>query len=349
MRRPMKTKLIKEDIFDIDPKGIARAAQIIKRGGLVGIPTETVYGLAANALDETAVGRIFKAKGRPQDNPLIVHVTGRDWVERYALEIPKKAFVLMDAFWPGPLTVILKKSPDIPDIVSAGLPSAAFRCPSHPVAAAIIKEAGVPVAAPSANSSGRPSPTRAEHVLKDLGGKIDAVVDSGECGVGVESTVISLCTEVPRVFRPGGVTVEQLREVIGEVEVDRSVLEGTERTQKAQSPGMKYRHYAPKAKLTILTGDLNSIAAFVNAKKKERGVWALCFDGEEKFFEVPSVAYGAKGDGASQARRLFDSLRRLDENGAKKVYARCPENTGVGLAVYNRLLRAADFEVLEIN
>jgi len=341
----MRTELIKTDTEDTRGAGIKRAAELLKGGGLVGIPTETVYGLAANALDEAAVAKIFTAKGRPQDNPLIVHIAQVNWLERYAREIPDSAYKLAGAFWPGPLTMILKKSPLIPDMVTAGLDSAAFRFPSHPVAADIIRCAGLPLAAPSANISGSPSPTTAAHVLHDLDGRIDAVVDGGESSVGLESTVVILCGGTPTVLRPGGVTPEQLRAVLGEVNVDRAVTHNLPEGAVAASPGMKYRHYAPKTRVVILKGGLDKIAKFVNDKS---GAAALCFDGEEAAFSVPCVSYGARCDGASQARRLFGALRRVDGLGAQVVYARCPDEGGVGLAVYNRLLRAAAFEVLEL-
>jgi L-threonylcarbamoyladenylate synthase len=312
----------------------------------VGIPTETVYGLAANALDETAVKKIFLAKGRPQDNPLIVHLAQKEWLAKYALEIPKSAYQLIEAFWPGPLTIILKKSPIIPDIVSAGLDSAAFRFPSHPIAAEIIRQAGVPLAAPSANMSGSPSPTTAAHVLHDLDGRIDAVVDGGECSVGVESTVITLCAGVPTVLRPGGVTPEQLRAVLGEVCIDAAVTNMLPEGAKVASPGMKYKHYAPHTRVVILKGDFDKITKFVNDKGGDTG--ALCFDGEEKAFKVPCITYGAPHNGAAQARHLFDALREIDSLGLQVVYARCPDISGVGLAVYNRLLRAAAFEIIEL-
>ena len=338
----METQLLKST-----PEGIACAARILRAGGLVGIPTETVYGLAANALDEPAVSGIFRAKGRPQDNPLIVHLAAPAWLPEYAKDIPDAAYTCMEAFWPGPLTIILRKKPVIPDLVSAGLETAAFRCPSHPVASAIIAAAGVPLAAPSANTSGRPSPTAAAHVMNDLGGKIDAVLDGGECAVGVESTVLTLCGKVPSILRPGGITPEQLRAVLGEVTVDPAVTHMLPADARVASPGMKYKHYAPRAHVIILRGGFDRYASYVNARA-DAGTAAMCFDGEEARLAVPCVPYGAPHDGASQARRLFDALRRLDEIGAETVYARCPDEDGVGLAVYNRLLRAAAFEVIAL-
>lgn len=330
----------------IDREGLKRAAALLRDGKLVVMPTETVYGLAANALCGDAVGDIFKAKGRPQDNPLIVHVASKEWVERYAAEIPDCAYKLMDAFWPGPLTIILKKKPEIPDIVSAGLDTAGFRCPSHPVAHALIEQAGVPLAAPSANLSGKPSPTLVSHVMEDLDGRVSAVVDGGACGVGVESTVITLAGGHPNILRPGGITPEQIKAVLGEVSVDHAVTHKLAEGVKVASPGMKYKHYAPKAHVMIVDAPLEKTADYVNARAR-KGVAALCFEGEQKNFNVECVTYGFANDGESQARRLFDALRELDRIGAEIVYARRPDNGGVGLAVYNRLLRAAGFEVIK--
>lgn len=342
----MITELIKCD-KGISKEGVERAAELLRQGKLVGIPTETVYGLAANALDVNAVENIFKAKGRPQDNPLIVHVASSDWLPEYVEEIPDAAKKLIDKFWPGPLTIIMKKKPIIPYMVSAGLETAAFRCPSHPVAHALIEAAGIPLAAPSANTSGKPSTTTASDVMADLGGRIAAVVDGGECGVGVESTVITLCTKRPRVLRPGGITPEQLREILGEVDVDRSVLEKVDPGTKVASPGMKYKHYSPKAHVMIVKGSLDNVADYVN-KHPGEDVAVLCFDGEEGKFSARCVPYGAEESGAKQAQKLFSALHELDRIGAKTVYARCPKAEGVGLAVYNRLIRAAGFEVIKV-
>lgn len=326
---------------------VETAARILREGGLVGMPTETVYGLAANALDAEAVAKIFEAKGRPQDNPLIVHISEFDQIERLVSVLPESARALAEAFWPGPMTMVLPKSQLIPDLVSAGLPTVGIRFPSHPVARALITAAGVPIAAPSANRSGLPSTTTAEHVLRDMEGRIEAVLDGGPCGVGVESTIITLASDPPRLLRPGGITLEQLRSVLGRVDVDNAVMNPLPKGAHPLSPGMKYKHYSPKANVIILQGGEEAYFAFVNAKA-EPGVAALCYDGEEKKLRVPAVCYGAEDDGAAQARELFEALRQLDEIGAKTVYARCPEPSGVGLAVYNRLMRAAGFEVLRL-
>lgn len=331
-----------------DPQAIQAAARILKDGGLVGIPTETVYGLAANALNGAAVAKIFAAKGRPMDNPLIVHISDISQLDRLVRQVPESAKKLAERFWPGPLTMIMPKSDIIPDEVSAGLPTVAIRFPSHPVARALIDAAGLPLAAPSANLSGHPSPTTAAHVMNDLRGKIEAVLDGGACGVGVESTVITLATNPPRLLRPGGITLEQLRDVLGTVEMDSAVLNPLAEGARAASPGMKYKHYSHKANVIILDGSFFAYKNYVNQHNNE-GTAALCYNGEDKELDVPAVCYGSESDCGEQARELFDALRKLDEMNAKTVYARCPEPKGVGLAVYNRLIRAAGFEVIHLD
>ena len=334
----------------LDEHQIQTAADILKNGGVVGIPTETVYGLAADALNGAAVAKIFQAKGRPMDNPLIVHIADFSDIERFRLVsvIPESAKALAKAFWPGPLTMIMKRTDVIPPEVSAGLDTVAIRFPAHPAAQAIIRAADTPLAAPSANISGSPSPTTARHVLNDMNGKIDAVLDGGECEVGVESTVITLAGDVPRVLRPGGVTVEMLREVLGTVEVDDAVLHQLREGERAASPGMKYKHYAPKANVVLLKGSDEAYLAYVNARADE-SVCALCCDEDLLSLSVKTVSLGRRGDYLTHARHLFDCLRKIDENGTiKTVYSRLPSTEGVGLAVYNRLIRAAGFEVIDL-
>ena len=330
----------------LDPGQIEEAARIIKNGGVVAMPTETVYGLAADALCGSAVAKIFAAKGRPMDNPLIVHIADISQWDELVSDIPEKARLLAKSFWPGPLTMILPKSGKIPDEVSAGLDTVAVRFPSHPVARRLI-ECSSPLAAPSANLSGSPSPTNAAHVLADMNGRIDAIIDGGECAVGVESTVISLAADPPRLLRPGGITLEQLREVIGEVVVDSAVLKPLESGAKAASPGMKYKHYSPKAEIVLLDGSESAFVRYVNSHAK-KGVAALCYENEIRELDVPVIPIGAENDYAQQANRLFTALREVDERGFELAYAHCPDTEGVGLAVYNRLIRAAGFEVIEL-
>lgn len=341
----MQTQLLQADVAG----SVEAAAAILRNGGLVGIPTETVYGLAANALNGSAVAKIFVAKGRPMDNPLIVHISHFDQIYGLVREVPDAAKQLAEHFWPGPMTIILPKSARIPDEVSAGLDTVAVRFPSHPVARAVIDAAGVPLAAPSANLSGHPSPTTAAHVMNDMDGRIEAVLDGGTCSVGVESTVVTLAEQPPRLLRPGGITLEQLRSVLGWVEMDDAVLRPLADGKRASSPGMKYKHYSPKANVIIMGGSLEHYIDYVNAHMGD-GVAALCYDGEDASLRVPAICYGGESDCSEQARELFDALRELDEQlHAKTVYARCPEPEGVGLAVYNRLIRAAGFEVINID
>ena len=341
----MNTLLLKNNQQDIE-----KAGEILKNGGLVGLPTETVYGLAADALNGSAVAKIFQAKGRPMDNPLIVHIADFSDIEKYNLvsEIPQQAYKLANAFWPGPLTIIMKKSDIIPNEVSAGLSTVAIRFPSHPVAQKIIKAAGVPLAAPSANLSGSPSPTTAQHVVNDLNGRIDAVLDGGACDVGLESTVITLATDIPRVLRPGGVTVEQLREVLGKVDVDDAVVHKLKDGVVAASPGMKYKHYAPKSDVILLKCNDEEYINYVN-KNADNSVAALCCDEDIELLNVKTYSLGRRNEYTAHAQNLFDVLRKIDDDGVvKTVYSRLPSASGVGLAVYNRLIRAAGFEVIDL-
>ena len=335
----MKTQILKTN-------EIQKAADIIKRGGLVAMPTETVYGLAADALNGEAVAKIFKAKGRPMDNPLIVHIADIRQLDMLVREVPEKARILAEKFWPGPLTIILPKSDIIPVEVSAGLDTVAVRYPSHPTAQELIR-LSCPLAAPSANLSGSPSPTSAAHVYDDMCGRIEAVIDGGECKVGVESTVITLAGDVPRLLRPGGVTLEQRREAIGEVILDSAVLDPLEEGKQAASPGMKYKHYSPKADVKLIKGPAERFAEYVNSHKEE-GAAVLCYDEEKSSLDVPMITVGGASDQETQANKLFSALRTADKEGYRILYAHCPEKKGIGLALYNRMIRAAGFEVIEL-
>ncbi len=337
----MQTQII--DIGKNRDEALKKSAELLKNGEVVGIPTETVYGLAANALDEEAVRKIYLAKGRPSDNPLIVHISSLSELSPLVAEIPEKVKIMAERFWPGPLTMIMKKSSLIPTVTSGGLDTVAVRMPESEYARAIIKAAGVPLAAPSANLSGSPSPTNAKYVFDDMNGRIPLIIDGGASKIGVESTVITFATDIPTVLRPGGVTVEEIRDTIGETLVADAVLHDLKEGETAASPGMKYKHYAPKADITILKGSLEKFIEYTKGKD----FFALVFEGEEKYFKN-AVTYGKEHDSLSEANRLFDALRELDEKGAKKVYARCPELAGVGLAVYNRLIRSAGFNIIEL-
>ena len=339
----METKLLRETEQDIQ-----EAAAILRAGGLVGIPTETVYGLGANGLSSAAVGKIFAAKGRPQDNPLILHVPDASWLERYCREVPDSAYTLAARFWPGPLTMILPRKDVVPDAVTAGLDTVGVRCPNHPVTLAIIRAADVPVAAPSGNTSGRPSPTRAEHMVEDMAGKIDAIVDGGPCTVGVESTIIDLTCTPPRLLRPGGITLEQLQAVLGTVEVDPAVTRLMGAGEKPKAPGMKYRHYAPKAPVTVVAGEPAQSAAYIRAHAEpEDGI--ICFDEFASLFGAHYVEkLGPSADKGEQARHIFDALRAFDHTPVKAIWAQCPDPSGLGLAIANRLNKAAGFHIVRV-
>ena len=326
---------------------ISAAAKILREGGLVGIPTETVYGLGANGLDGKAVKRIFEAKGRPQDNPLILHVTGPQWLPRYCADIPPIAYVLARKFWPGPLTMILKRKPIVPDETTAGLDTVGMRCPNHPVTLAIIREAGVPIAAPSANTSGRPSCTTAQDVLEDMDGKIEGVVDGGPCTVGVESTILDLTCDPPRLLRPGGLPLEALEQIIGPISVDKAVVSPLQEGEQPKAPGMKYRHYAPKAPVTVFTGAPEASAREI-ARRVGPTTGIICFDEFAHLFPQQEVhTLGPSDDKLAQAQRVFDALRTFDNSGVTEILAQCPDSRGLGLAVGNRLKKAAGFHIVE--
>ena len=344
-----KINTIIKDAFDIinDKENLKLAAEIIKNGGTVAFPTETVYGLGANALDVNAVSKIFKAKGRPQDNPLIVHIDSLDMAYPLVEDFCENAKKLAQKFWPGPLTIILKRSKLVPSEVSAGLDTVAIRMPSNEIARKLISLSKTPIAAPSANLSGSPSPTTSEHVISDLNGRVDMILNSYSSTVGLESTVISLAGEKPRLLRPGFVTLDELKDILGEVEVDKAVFSSISNDAVVNAPGMKYKHYSPKATVKIVKSSFEDFISFVN-NKNEEGTAALVFDGEGQRLSVPFVEYGKKNDSQNQAARLFDALRQLDKINAKIVYARCPSDEGIGLAVTNRLFKAAGFEVIEL-
>ena len=324
----------------------AIGAQIIKDGGLVAIPTETVYGLGANGLDENAVAKIFAAKGRPQDNPLILHVADVAEIEKFCKDIPSSAYALAEAFWPGPLTMVLPARNTVPKCTTAGLPTVAVRCPDCDVTRNIIRLSGVPIAAPSANISGKPSTTTAEHVLHDHNGKIDAIVDGGPCRVGVESTIVDLTEERPRLLRPGGITPEQLLAVLGDLVVDKAVTAQIDKDAVVKAPGMKYKHYAPQSEVVIVAGTREKAAAYIRRHFRQ-GDRVLCFEEELPLYEgCAPLSYGKESDVSTLSAGLFAALRQLDDASISKVYARCPEGGGVAYAVQNRLKKAAAFHII---
>ena len=323
------------------------AAEIIKNGGLVAIPTETVYGLGANGLDEKAVAKIFVAKGRPQDNPLILHISGPEEIERFCHHIPQAAYDLAERFWPGPLTIILPAKEIVPKATTGGLSTVGIRCPDCDVTREIIRLSGVPVAAPSANISGKPSTTTAEHVRHDHDGKIDAIVDGGPCRVGVESTIVDLTERRPRLLRPGGISPEQLVEVLGDVVVDKAVSAQIDKDEVVKAPGMKYKHYAPQSDVVIVGGSREKAAQYIR-NHFEPGDRVLCFEEELPLYEgCNPLSYGKEADVNSLSAGLFAALRELDDASIHQVYARCPVGGGVAYAVQNRLKKAAAFHIID--
>ena len=340
----MNTQIFRIADPSADADKITAAAALLRQGEVVAIPTETVYGLAANALDADAVKKIFIAKGRPQDNPLIVHLASPDQIGSVAREIPERAYALLRRFSPGPLTVILKKKDCIPDVVSAGLPTVAVRVPSHPAANAVIRAAGVPLAAPSANLSGFPSPTSAVDVMDDMTGRVAAIVDGGDCECGIESTVVTLAADPPRLLRPGVITAEQLKEILPDLVIDEAVLHPLAEGREAASPGMKYKHYSPKAQIYIVKGDQAAFFGYVGRNRTADAL--LVFDEDAPSCEKPFVTMGKTAEPLTQTGCLFTALRELDRLGAKTVFAREPSAAGVGLGVCNRLFRAAGFRFL---
>lgn len=340
----METKLLKPN-----KESIELACKLLQDGEVVGVPTETVYGLAGDSRNGEAIKKIFKAKGRPADNPLIVHISNLDMLKGVVRYVSDDAKKLMDAFWPGPLTIIMPKGNEICNETCAGLDSVGVRMPSNPIAHEIIEKSKVPFSAPSANISGKPSPTNATDVFVDMNGRIPLIIDGGECDAGVESTVISTLTDTPIILRPGVITKEMIENVLGKkVEIAKAVTEGVKKDEKVLSPGMKYKHYAPNADVIILKGSLEKYTKYVNEHKVD-GTFALCFDDEQQYLDVPAISYGHITSPKEQAHELFTALRELDKQNAKIVYARCPEMTGVSLAVYNRLIRSAGFKIIDLD
>lgn len=331
----------------LDDQTPAIAAELIRRGELVAIPTETVYGLGADGLNESAVAKIFEAKGRPQDNPLILHIWDAEQMEQFCHDIPKAAYDLAKAFWPGPLTMVLPARQIVPRRTTGGLNTVALRCPDNAVTREIIRLSGVPIAAPSANLSGKPSTTTAQHVLHDHDGKIAAVVDGGSCRVGVESTIVDLTEDRPRLLRPGGITPEQLIAVLGDLVVDKAVTAQIDKDAVVKAPGMKYRHYAPAEPVVIVAGSREKAAAYIH-RHFTPGDRVLCFEEELPLYaDCNPLSYGKEADPATLSAGLFSALRQLDDPAVHQVYARCPVGGGVAYAVQNRLKKAAAFHIVD--
>ncbi len=347
----MDTKIIRWRSH-ADDDALIEAAEALKNGALVAFPTETVYGLGANALNPDACRAIYEAKGRPSDNPLIVHVDSPSKMLQYAEpENPALFDRLAAAFMPGPLTVVLKKKKIVPDAVTASLPTVALRCPIHPAAHTLLRLADVPVAAPSANTSGRPSPTAAEHVLEDLYGKVPYIIDGGSCDVGLESTIVlpHANRNTLTLLRPGGVTPEELLTVCDHLEFDKALTGVLKEGEQPLAPGMKYRHYAPKAPVTGVVGSDENVLAFL-AERLAEGCGVLCFDEDVKILGASKrlAVLGGRWDYAMQARELFSKLRFFDSSDVTAIFTRLPEDDLLGLAVKNRLLKACGFSVLEV-
>ena len=339
----MKTLLLSAQA----PETASIAADLIQKGELVAIPTETVYGLGANGLDEEAVAKIFQAKGRPQDNPLILHIPGPEQIELLCHHIPQSAYDLAAAFWPGPLTLVLPARDVVPRRTTGGLDTVAVRCPDNAVTREIIRLSGVPIAAPSANISGKPSTTTAQHVLHDHDGKIAAIVDGGPCRVGVESTIVDLTEERPRLLRPGGIGPEQLLAVLGDLVVDKAVTAPIDKDAVVKAPGMKYRHYAPAEPVVIVSGSREKAAQYIH-RHFTPGDRVLCFEEELPLYaDCAPLSYGKEADVNTLSAGLFAALRELDDPKIHQVFARCPVGGGVAYAVQNRLRKAAAFHIVD--
>ncbi len=349
----MKAEIAVMTEENIDRKAIARGGEILKNGGLVAFPTETVYGLGGNALDPKASMKIYAAKGRPSDNPLIVHIADIRDLDKIVTEVPEKARILAEKYWPGPLTMILPKADIVPKETTGGLDSVAVRFPSDRIAQELILAAGGYVAAPSANTSGRPSPTTAGHVAEDLGEAIDMIIDGGPVDIGVESTILDMTVVPPMILRPGAITREMLTELIGEVSVDKTLI--TPDSKKApKAPGMKYRHYAPKAELTIVEGEIKEVIAKINslaAEKLEEGLKVGIIGTEETVECYPAgdvKSIGTREDEATIAGSLYGILREFDNDGVDYIYSEAFATGGIGSAIMNRLLKAAGHHVIHI-
>lgn len=349
----MKTEIVKIDEEQIDQEAIARAGEILKRGGLVAFPTETVYGLGGDALNENSSRLIYAAKGRPSDNPLIVHITNMEALKKIVTEIPPAARKLAERYWPGPLTMIFHKSSAVPLATTGGLDTVAVRMPSHKTARAMIDAAGGYIAAPSANRSGRPSPTVARYVIEDLDGLVDMIIDGGEVNIGLESTIIDLTGEVPTILRPGYVTQDMLTETLGLVDVDRTILDANSH-QAPKAPGMKYRHYAPKGNLSIVEGEPERVVSYINERisvlqKEGRKTGVIATDETVARYHGDDIkSVGSRRDEEVIARHLFRILREFDDDNVEVMFTESFETAGIGQAIMNRLLKAAGHQVIQV-
>jgi len=340
----METKFLKPTNETIN-----LACSLLKNGEIVAIPTETVYGLAGDATNENAIKKIFEAKGRPSDNPLIVHISNLNMLKKLVKFVNEDAQKLAIAFWPGPLTIIMPKSNYVAPSVCAGLDSVGVRMPANKVALEIIEKSNLPLAAPSANLSGKPSPTTAIDTFDDLNKKIPLIINGDDCSAGIESTVISVLNDTPIILRPGIITKNDIEKVLNkQVMLAKEITQETSANAKVLSPGMKYKHYSPNAEVFLLKGTLNQFANYVNNLNEDK-CFAMCFDDEESSLKIPAISYGSQNDELTQARNIFKILRQLDKQNARKIYVRCPKDFGISLAIYNRLIRSAAFKIIDLN
>jgi L-threonylcarbamoyladenylate synthase len=349
----METEVIQIDEHNIDEaskKSLQRAGQIIRDGGLVAFPTETVYGLGGDALNPDSSRKIYAAKGRPSDNPLIVHVADFEDLETIVKEVPDSARKLAKAFWPGPLTMIMNKNDRVPYETTGGLDTVAIRMPNNEIALELIRQSGGFIAAPSANTSGRPSPTVARYCIEDLSGKIEMILDGGQVGIGLESTIVDLTSDVPMILRPGYITLDMLKEILGEVEVDRTIIDSNSGA-KPKAPGMKYRHYAPKTELVIVRGSAENVAQKIREEAKNKKIAIITVDQHKDLYDeldAKVVSWGDLENMDEIAHKIFDALRRVDEWGVDIIYCEAFEEEGLGLAVMNRLTKAAGYQVIDV-
>lgn len=349
----MKTEILITDEININKKGIEKAGNIIKQGGLVAFPTETVYGLGGDALNPKSSAKIYAAKGRPSDNPLIIHISNIEALPAIVQSVPEEVYRLAEAFWPGPLTIIFKKSDLVPKETTGGLDTVAVRMPAHETALALIEAAGGYIAAPSANVSGRPSPTLAKHVIEDMNGRIDMILDGGAVGIGLESTIVDMTSFTPMILRPGYITQDMLFKVLGSVEMDETILNINSK-ESPKAPGMKYKHYAPKGELTIVSGEMKHVIAEINERlmqKKAAGekTGVIVTDETKDLYDADVVkSVGKRRDEEMIARQLYKVLREFDEENVTWIYSEAFYDMQMSKAVMNRLLKAAGHRVIEV-
>lgn len=350
----MNTKVVRIEKEKIEDRLLVEAAQILRDGGLVAFPTETVYGLGANALNAEAARKIYEAKGRPSDNPLIAHIAKAEDLVLLVKEIPEAGRKLMEAYWPGPLTLIFPKSDIVPYGTTGGLDTVAVRMPSDSIANRLIELAGVPVAAPSANTSGRPSPTRAQHVIEDMSGKIEMIIDGGEVGIGVESTIVDVSGDVPMMLRPGAITMEMLQETLGHVEIDPAIQGPLRADVKPKAPGMKYRHYAPKAEMTLVEGDMERVTAYINSEAKAallagKKVGIICTEESRQCYPEGIIeVIGSREHEETVAHNLFAVLRDFDDRQVDCIFSESFSRDHMGQAIMNRLCKAAGYHIIHV-